>query len=139
MLTLSFTGLTQEVAANSTNNQTGLVLSTNLTSSETSQKATEVQLLDNPIVTFLLEHLKINKPTVFAIGIIMIGIIFLFMSLFLPSLAKQEEIRQRTNRPDSASRHGNRRKKVSKKGITAILGLILVLIGVIVQTVNQMN
>ncbi|MDN6147170.1 MAG: hypothetical protein L0J02_13455, partial [Tetragenococcus koreensis] len=64
MLTLSFTGLTQEVAANSINNQPGLVLSTNLTSSETSQKATEVQLLDNPIVTFLLEHLKINKPTV---------------------------------------------------------------------------
>ncbi|MCF1685328.1 hypothetical protein LQF67_06970 [Tetragenococcus halophilus] len=139
MLTLSFTGLTQEVAANSINNQPGLVLSTNLTSSETSQKATEVQLLDNPIVTFLLEHLKINKPTVFAIGVTTIGIIFLLMSLFLPSLAKQEQIRQRSDQQASVSRHGNRRKKVSKKGIIAVLGLIFVLIGVVVQTINQMN
>ncbi|QXN86955.1 hypothetical protein KV134_00075 [Tetragenococcus halophilus] len=48
-------------------------------------------------------------------------------------------MRQRSNQPTSANRHGNRRKKVSKKGIIAVLGLIFVLIGVVVQTINQMN
>ncbi|NRR75902.1 hypothetical protein HRD57_11875 [Tetragenococcus halophilus] len=71
----------QEIDTNSVNNQSDLIL-TNLTSSETSQKATEAQLLDNPVVTFLLEHLKINKPTVFAIGITTIGIIFLLCRCF---------------------------------------------------------
>ncbi|AYW49396.1 hypothetical protein C7H83_02285 [Tetragenococcus halophilus] len=138
MFTFSVTASAQEIDTNSVNNQSDLIL-TNLTSSETSQKATEAQLLDNPVVTFLLEHLKINKPTVFAIGITTIGIIFLFMSLFLPSLAKQEKMRQRSNQPTSANRHGNRRKKVSKKGIIAVLGLIFVLIGVVVQTINQIS
>ncbi|MDN6568818.1 MAG: hypothetical protein L0L19_07945 [Tetragenococcus halophilus] len=140
MFTFSVTASAQEVDTSSVNNQSDLILSTNLTSSETRQKATEAQLLDNPIVTFLLEHLKINKPTVFAIGITMIGIIFLFMSLFLPSLAKQEQMRHRSaDQPASAKRHGNRRKKVSKKGVIAVLGLIFVLIGVVVQTINQIS
>ncbi len=139
IFTFGVTASAQELDTSSVNNQSEVVLSTNLTSSEASQKATETQLLDNPIVTFLLEHLKINKPTVFAIGITTIGIIFLLMSLFLPSLAKQEQMRQRSNKPASVNRHGNRRKKVSKKGIIAVLGLIFVLIGVVVQTINQMN
>lgn len=79
----------QATTITSDNSQTATTDSS-LSLSDSGQEAMELRLLDNPVVTFLLEHLKINKPTVFAIGITTIGLIFLIMSLFLPSLAKQQ-------------------------------------------------
>lgn len=134
--TFGATSTAQEIATNSVNNQSGLTSIVFSALSGPAQEATATQLLDNPIVTFLLEHLKINKPTVFAIGITIIGIIFLLMALFFPSLAKQQQ-RQKINQTPTSLRQNKRRKKVSAKGIIAIIGLIFVLIGVVVQTFNQ--
>jgi len=130
------TSAAQEIATNSAGNQSNLMSLAVSTLSESEQEATAAQLLDNPIVTFLLKYLKINKPTIFAVGIIIIGIIFLFMSLFLPSLAKQKQLKSSTS---TALRQRKRQKKVSAKGIIAIIGLVFVLIGVVVQTFNQVN
>ncbi|KFN93166.1 hypothetical protein [Tetragenococcus muriaticus] len=110
-----------------------------LSTSGTDQEAMVFRLLDNPVVTFLLEHLKLNKPTVFAIGITTIGLTFLIMSLFFPSLAKQRRLKQKNNKAATTLGQHTSQKKFSGKGIVAIIGLLLVLIGVVVQTINQMN
>lgn len=136
--TFSVTSSVQSTSISSDSSQTASSTEGQFTLSETEEEAA-TQLLDNPVVTFLLEHLRINKPTVFAIGITVIGLIFLLMSLFLPSLAKQVQIRQKNGHPTPPLRKGTRPKKFSGKGVIAIIGLILVLIGVVVQTVNQMN
>lgn len=128
----------QATTITSGNSQTATTDSS-LSLSDSGQGAMELRLLDNPVVTFLLEHLKINKPTVFAIGVTTIGLIFLIMSLFLPSLAKQKRLNQKNNKTAATSGQHRSQKKFSGKGIVAIIGLLLVLIGVIVQTVNQMN
>ncbi|GMA48295.1 MAG: hypothetical protein L0I81_00530 [Lactococcus lactis] len=128
----------QATTITSDNSQTATTDSS-LSLSDSGQEAMELRLLDNPVVTFLLEHLKINKPTIFAIGVTTIGLIFLIMSLFLPSLAKQKRLNQKNNKTAATSGQHRPQKKFSGKGIVAIIGLLLVLIGVIVQTVNQMN
>lgn len=141
--TFSSTSSAQEIATSAVNNHANLSSTfsgdVNLVLSAAGQEAAETQLSDNPIITFLLEHLKINKPTIFAIGITIIGIIFLLISLFLPSLAKQEQLRQRSVQSTAPSRQQNRQKRVSAKEIIAVTGLVFVLIGVVIQTFNQLN
>lgn len=106
---------------------------------EAQQEKTEEQLLNNPLITFLLKYMEINKLTIFAVGLTTIGILFLLMSIFIPRLALRQEQSQKTMKSNVSSRHNIHKKILPIKEIVLITGLILVLIGVIIQTFNHIS
>lgn len=135
-LTLSTqTSFSQEISSPKTTTD----ISFKLAVSDMKKEQTEEQLLDNPIVTFVLEYIKINKTTIFAMGLTTIGILFLLMSLFIPRMEKRQQLQQKNNRTSASTRHNIHKKIWPIKEIIAITGLVFVLIGVVIQTFNHID
>ena len=101
----------------------------------TKEQELEQELEGHSFINYLLSVFQITKWTILAVGILVLGLIFLLMALFIPSKATRIQ-KQTDNATEKTSKRSDRLVQFPYKSSLTIIGLATFLIGVVILSIQ---